>query len=115
MRQMHNPLAGDRASAQLATTALMCYNEHMDSTIRNLDEKAYRELKARAVLEGKTVGEAVNEAIRAYVARPRSSGGAGSLLSIAPEPFPRGNEKLSEEVDAIVYGKSGKVSRTRRR
>ena len=42
----------------------------MDTTIRNLDEAAYRELKARAALEGKTIGEAVNEAIRAYLAHP---------------------------------------------
>jgi predicted nucleic acid-binding protein len=44
----------------------MCYNHSMNTTIRNLDERAYRALKARAVLEGKTMGQAVNEAIRAY-------------------------------------------------
>src|SRR3954470_7930816 len=39
----------------------------MDTTVRNLDEQAYRLLRARAVLEGKTVGELMNEAIRAYL------------------------------------------------
>jgi len=42
----------------------------MDTTIRNLDEQAYKALRARAVLEGRTIGEVINEAIRGYLARP---------------------------------------------
>ncbi len=41
----------------------------MDTTIRNLDEQAYRALRARAVLEGRTVGDLVNDAIRSYLGR----------------------------------------------
>lgn len=82
----------------------MCYNAHMDTTIRNLDPRAYRALKARAVLLGKTVGEAVNEAIRAYLARPDSQPQTGSIRDLKPEPYPEGNERLSEEIDDIVYG-----------
>lgn len=76
----------------------------MDTTIRNLDEKAYRRLKARASLEGKTMGEVVNEAIRAYVARPGPEGRRGSLRRLRPQAYPEGTERLSEEVDAVVYG-----------
>ena len=76
----------------------------MDTTIRNLDPRAYRALKARASLEGKTIGEAVNEAIRAYVGWPGRREKSGSLASLIPEEFPPGNERLSEEIDAIVYG-----------
>lgn len=76
----------------------------VDTTIRNLDEAAYRALKARAALNGLTVGEAVNEAIRAYLARPPAVEEAGSLLDLAPEAYPPGNETLSEDLDAIVYG-----------
>lgn len=81
----------------------LCYMSHMDTTIRNLDELAYRALKARAALVGKTVGETVNEAIRAYLGRPIPSG-AVTLRDLKPEPYPEGNERLSEEIDAIVYG-----------
>lgn len=42
----------------------------MDTTIRNLDEQTYRSLKSHAALQGKTIGQVVNEAIRAYLARP---------------------------------------------
>jgi plasmid stability protein len=76
----------------------------MDTTIRNLDERAYRELKARAALHGLTVGEAINEAIRAYVARPGASPESGSLLDLTPESYPPGTERLSEEIDTITYG-----------
>jgi plasmid stability protein len=76
----------------------------MDTTIRNLDAKAYRALKARAALTGKTVGEAVNEAIRAYLARPDAGAKDGSLRDLLPEPYPEGTERLSEQIDVIVYG-----------
>jgi plasmid stability protein len=76
----------------------------MNTTIRNLDETAYRELKARAALAGKTIGEVLNEAIRAYLARPSPTGKGPSLRQLHPRPYPDGNERLSLEVDAIVYG-----------
>jgi plasmid stability protein len=82
----------------------MRYDEHMDTTIRNLDPKVYRALKAQAALTGKTVGQAVNEAIRAYLARPDAGPRDGSLRDLAPEPYPEGTEHLSEEIDAVVYG-----------
>lgn len=81
----------------------MCYVETMDTTIRNLDSAAYRALKARAAAMGKTIGEAVNEAIWAYLARPDLPK-RGSLCDLEPQPYPEGSERLSEEIDAIVYG-----------
>lgn len=74
----------------------------VDATIRNLDEKAYRRLKARAALEGKSVGEAMSEAICTYLALPRRK--KRSLRDIRPEDFGPGTEHLSEEVDEILYG-----------
>jgi plasmid stability protein len=71
----------------------------MDTTIRNLDETMYRQLKARAALTGKTIGELVNEAIRWYLARPDGAPKQGSLRALKPESYPEGNERLSEEID----------------
>jgi hypothetical protein len=79
----------------------MCYK--MDTTIRNLDEQTYRLLRSRAVLEGKTVGELMNEAIRAYLTRRVIGGATASLRNWKPEPYPEGNEHLSREIDAILY------------
>lgn len=84
--------------------AALCYIEHMDTTIRNLDERAYRELKAQAALSGKTIGELVTEAIRCYLARPSALAKRGTLRDLTPEAYPKGNERLSEQIDAVVYG-----------
>jgi plasmid stability protein len=76
----------------------------MDTTIRNLDRRRYRELKARAALEGKTLGEATNEAIQAYLhAAPRLEKDR-SLAELIPEPYGSGARRLSREIDRIVYG-----------
>ncbi len=75
----------------------------MDTTVRNLDENAYRALRARAVMEGRTVGALITDAIRGYLARPAVQRTA-SLRLLRPEPFPPGNDQLSMEIDGIVYG-----------
>lgn len=76
----------------------------MDTTIRNLDESAYRALKARAALSGKTIGELMNSAIRAFLDKPEPPRKKGTLRALRPEAYPEGNERLSSEVDYIVYG-----------
>lgn len=76
----------------------------MDTTIRNLDERTYRELKARAALAGRTIGDVLTEAIRAYLDRPNALEKRTSLRDLRPEPYPEGNERLSLEVDAVAYG-----------
>ena len=75
----------------------------MDTTVRNLDDQAYRALRARAVLEGRTVGDLISEAIRRYLARQKVRKPTLSLRALQPEPYPEGNERLSLEVDAVVY------------
>jgi plasmid stability protein len=75
----------------------------MDTTIRNLDKATYRALKAKAALTGKTIGELVNEAIQSYLARPDAHTKRGSLKDLQPEDYPEGNERLSEQVNEIVY------------
>ena len=76
----------------------------MDTTIRNLDERAYRELKAHAALTERTIGETLNDAIRAYLARPEAGRRDRSLAELEPRSYPEGNERLSESVDSILYG-----------
>jgi plasmid stability protein len=76
----------------------------MDTTIRNLDEHAYRAIRARAVIEGRPVGELITEAIRSYIARNTARRPNVSLRDLKPAPFMDGNENLSAEIDAVVYG-----------
>lgn len=76
----------------------------MDVTVRNLDEQLYRALRARAALEGRTVGDLFNEAARNYLARFEVRQNTGTIRDLKPEPFPDGNENLSTEIDELVYG-----------
>jgi hypothetical protein len=46
----------------------------------------------------------MNDAISAYLGRQSVKSGRASLRDWKPEPYPEGNEHLSKEVDAIVYG-----------
>ena len=96
--------AGRGAPAKLAHKGELCYKLPMDTTIRNVDGTAYRRLKARAALEGKTMGEILTEAIQAYLARPGPAQKRRSLRDLRPEPYPEGTERLSLEIDEIVYG-----------
>jgi hypothetical protein len=76
----------------------------MDTTVRNLDEQAYRALRVRAVLEGRTVGELISEAIWSYLGRGAAKRGTATLRALRPEPYPEGTERLSSEIDGLVYG-----------
>ncbi len=82
----------------------MCYMYYMDTTIRNLDEAAYRRLKARAAVEGRTIGAVLSDAIRVYLKRNDPLARNGSLADLIPEEYPEGMERLSEEIDAVAYG-----------
>lgn len=76
---------------------------NMDTTVRNLDERVYRRLRARAAAAGVTVGEVLNEAMRAWLTRPDNTK-TSSLRDLVPEAYPDGNERLSEDIDAHAYG-----------
>lgn len=82
----------------------MPYASSMHITIRGLDERTYRALKARAALTGRTIGETLNDAIRVYLARPGHHLRNGSLADLRPLAFPEGTEELSRRVDEVVYG-----------
>lgn len=76
----------------------------MDTTVRNLDEEAYRAIKARAAIEGKPVGEVISEAIRAYIATAPPFPKKGSLVDLPSWDWGPGNERVSKDIDKIVYG-----------
>jgi hypothetical protein len=85
----------------------MCYiDSSVDTTIRNLDEAVYRRAKARAALEGRKIGDLVNEALHLYLERSGGRGPTVSLGDLVPETYPKGSERLSEQVDDVAYAGS---------
>ena len=85
----------------------MSYNAYildMNATIRNLDPDLFRRLKARASLEGKTVGQALNQAMLVYLGMIPAVNKTRSMMDLPHWDFGPGNERLSEEIDEILYG-----------
>jgi len=82
----------------------MCYlSDTVDTTIRELDEDVYRQARSKAALMGISIGRAVNEALRRWLAEdagPKKQ----SILDLKPERYGKVNEHLSEEIDKVLYG-----------
>ncbi|MDI6640550.1 MAG: hypothetical protein QMD78_06990 [Methanocellales archaeon] len=74
----------------------------MDITIRNIDERSYRRLKAMAALEGIPIGAAITQAIKVWLEREKRASDV-SLLDMKPVSFGKENARLSEEIDEILY------------
>ena len=76
----------------------------MDKTIRNLNKEAYLAIRAKAVLKGKNVGELISEAIEKFLALPEFNKSDFSFQSLSKYKLGKKNNKLSSEVDNILYG-----------
>lgn len=70
-----------------------------------MDETVYRQLKAKAAVEGISVGSAINQAVKVWLKKAGLRKNT-SLFQIKPESFGVRNSKLSEEIDEILYAKS---------
>ncbi len=75
----------------------------MDKTIRNLDENAYRAIRAKAVLKGVNVGELVSKAIEFFLAQPEFDKKNNSFQDLPTFDFGNKNQNLSEEIDDVLY------------
>jgi hypothetical protein len=70
--------------------------------IHNVDAELFRELQIEAKRRGKETGEAVNEAIQAWIKqKPRKRG----MLAIRTRSFGKSTENLGMEIDEELYGK----------
>jgi hypothetical protein len=72
----------------------------VDVLIKNVDEAAYKTAKMLALKNEKRVGEVVSEAI-VFLARQREKKG---LRGVRPVRLGKGTERLSMEIDEILYG-----------
>jgi antitoxin FitA-like protein len=81
---------------------------HMDRLIRNIDRDVYRRFKAQAAAEGRSIGEVINDAMRAYLPSPPPSGTRKrrrkSIADLPVWDFGPGSERWSEEIDEFLYG-----------
>ncbi len=76
----------------------------MDVTVEGVDEAVFRHLEMRARMEEKDLGQLLTEAIEAYLRSPNWFPKIHSLADLEPEDFGPGTERLSEQVDEVLYG-----------
>ena len=73
----------------------------MQVSIKNIDERTFREFKAKSAIEGISVGKALTLAMGLLLEQKREK--KMSLLNLKPKDWGKGTEKLSEEIDEIAY------------
>ncbi len=74
----------------------------MQLSVRDVDEKVFREFKAEITLEGLPLGKALTLAMGFWLqehGRPLRS-----MLDFRPVNLGKGSEKLSREIDKTLYG-----------
>lgn len=54
-------------------------------------------------MEGRTIGDLINDAIAQYVLRPAQFEKTGTMADIRTWDFGPGTERLSEQIDEILY------------
>ena len=76
-------------------------------TIKKVDEKLYKEFKAEAIRSGLRVSDALNEAMREWLARRKKKVGRkekDSLLELIENPEDWGIETDASRIDEELYG-----------
>ncbi len=78
-------------------------------SVRDVDEETFRKFRALAIAERKKLGDTLTTLMRKYV-KYRNKGReehwkkVRALAEAKPLNFSPGNERLSEQVDEILYG-----------
>jgi len=71
-------------------------------TVKEVDEKAFQELRAVAIKSKMTVGAALTLAIENWISSLRKA--KGKLSELKPRSWGPGTEYLSEQMDEVLYG-----------
>jgi len=75
----------------------------MNLTIRGLNASVFRKFKAKAVEEGMKLGEALTQAMDIWI-RQVADKRELSILDLEAFDWGKGTEKVSVEIDKIIYG-----------
>ena len=71
----------------------------MQLSVKDVDERVFRELKAESVREGVKIGKALNWAMKSWLdKKPRLR-----FLDLKPKDWGKGTERVSEEIDKLLY------------
>ena len=77
----------------------------MNIVVRNVDETVFRKFKAWAVEEGLNVGKALEFALSEFLKKQKPAlKRPATIFDFKPIKCGPGNERVSMEIDKIVYG-----------
>ena len=72
--------------------------------VRDVDPEIFQEFKSETVKEGLTIGKALNQAMEFWMSGSKKKPKM-SIAEFKPsKPWPKGTERLSEEIDKVLYG-----------
>ena len=74
----------------------------MQVSIKDVDEHIFREFKAESVREGLKIGKALTLAMRLMLEKMEKKPKM-RFLDLKPKDWGRGTERISEEIDTILY------------
>lgn len=80
---------------------LEAVSTQMETLIRNIDASTYRAARARAALEGRSVGDVVTTALRDYLARNPVEENPSALLDQPDES--QDDERSGAHIDEVVF------------
>lgn len=76
----------------------------MNITIRGLQETVFRRFKAKAAEEDMKLGDALSQAMEAWLKREKAGAPRAKLSDLKITNWGKGTERSSEEIDKVVYG-----------
>lgn len=77
----------------------------MNISIRDVNPEIFRRLKAEAVKEGIKVGSALTQAVQSWLkGKEATKKKKRSFFDMKPWDWGPGNERVSVEIDEILYG-----------
>lgn len=71
--------------------------------IREIDLDTFRKFKALAVERKLKLGDAITEAMNTMLSKREEKRNLKKVFKIKPFDFGKGSERLSEEIDSIIY------------
>lgn len=74
----------------------------MQLSVKNVQEAVFREFKAESVREGMNVGDSLTLAMKLWLQK-RARKPKMSILKLKPRDWGKGTERISEDIDRILY------------
>lgn len=71
-------------------------------SIKNVEDKVFREFKAEATKEGMNIGKSLTLAMKLWI-QEKQKKSKKSLLDFKPREWGKGTERVSEEIDSWAY------------